>query len=219
MTDPIPGEAPNVISSERLDAIWIDKGNHYSRGAGVCAMELVAWLAGEPHSDHPECTSLVLGAYVRLLNDIMPPDVRQELKPYLPRLIGTAGDGRDVRRAFLAADAAVRVFAPLAFAAQGDHDSAEALRSLAPVTDRASAYDARWTLSAASRFDPNVRVAAEAARTACAAVAAVTADAGDHKWLAHAATNAIRVAATAGHAEVWPEAIALLDRMIKAEEA
>ena len=34
-----------------LNEIVLSRGAHASREKGVCAMELVAWLAGEKHSD------------------------------------------------------------------------------------------------------------------------------------------------------------------------
>ena len=39
--------------------------NHKAREDGMCALEAVAWLAGEPHTDHPKCVSQVIGAFVR----------------------------------------------------------------------------------------------------------------------------------------------------------
>lgn len=41
-----------------LDTIVLLKGNHRKREHGLCIMEAVAYFAGLPHSDHPECTSL-----------------------------------------------------------------------------------------------------------------------------------------------------------------
>lgn len=74
-------------------AIKIDKirrGGHATREDGVCAMEAVAWLAGEPHSDTPECTSPVVAAFVRQWNDSMRSNTEREiLRPLLPKLINT----------------------------------------------------------------------------------------------------------------------------------
>ena len=39
-----------------LDGIELKSGSHHARDHGVCVMEAVAWVAGEPHSDHPLCT-------------------------------------------------------------------------------------------------------------------------------------------------------------------
>jgi hypothetical protein len=69
----------------------------------LCVMSLVAWLAGEAHGDSPACASPLIRAFAIPLNDNMPPAVRQRLKPFAPRIIGTA-DGRDAARAALLRD-------------------------------------------------------------------------------------------------------------------
>jgi hypothetical protein len=74
-------------------------GPHRRPGTGRCAMEWVAYLAGEPHSDAPRTVSPVLAAFARTLNDALGDADRQRLRPYLARSIGTAGDGLDAERA------------------------------------------------------------------------------------------------------------------------
>ena len=95
-----------------LEKITLESGAHESREEGVCLLEAVAWMAGEPHSDHPACVSPVLAAYGRALNDCLPADRRQQLRRFIPLLQGTAGDGRDQARGLMAADWLVRVFMP-----------------------------------------------------------------------------------------------------------
>ena len=68
-------------------------GSYELRQQGVCLMEAVAWYAGENHSDMPACVSPVLRRYGMSLNDRLPAERRQELKAFIPRLVGTAGDG------------------------------------------------------------------------------------------------------------------------------
>src|SRR5690606_20754126 len=93
-----------------LDSITLLSGAHDPNGdKQFCAMEAAAWIAGEPHSDHPECVSPVLGAFLRSWNDALDDKGRQALKPHIPRVIGTAGDGHDEERAWMAADWLVRV--------------------------------------------------------------------------------------------------------------
>src|SRR5712664_1073071 len=81
------------------------RGGHRAVSEGMCATESVAWLAGEPFSASPACMSPVLRVYVQRLNDSWSDVERQDLLPYLPRCIGTAGK-QDIerRRAYLAAD-------------------------------------------------------------------------------------------------------------------
>ena len=47
----------------------LSRGRHHDPGHGVCLMELTAFLAGEPHTDHPACTHPVLAAVARVAND------------------------------------------------------------------------------------------------------------------------------------------------------
>lgn len=79
----------------RLFAIQLKPGNHASRLQGMDAMETVAWLAGEPHSDQPQCTCPVLTYFVNRWNDDLPLPLRNAtLEPLLPRLVGTRMPGR-----------------------------------------------------------------------------------------------------------------------------
>jgi hypothetical protein len=74
----------------------------------MCLLEAAAYVAGEPWSDSPECVSPVLAAFGRSWNDALDDENRQMLKPFIPRLVGTAA-----RRAADAAWAAAReVLAP-----------------------------------------------------------------------------------------------------------
>ena len=78
-----------------LDGTSLDHGVHSSREDGMCAMELVAYIADETHSYEPACASELLTGYTIRLNDNMPKSERQDLKPFLPRLVGTRpGDER-----------------------------------------------------------------------------------------------------------------------------
>lgn len=80
------------------DKYWLAKGPHDNPAGGRCAMEWVAYLAGEKHTDKPACVSPVLRLFCISLNDRLTNDLRQKLRPYLARTIGTADDGRDQER-------------------------------------------------------------------------------------------------------------------------
>ncbi len=73
------------------------------RGAGdrrkgqLCLMSLAAFLAGESHSDNPAIASAVIRRFAMTINDEMPAELRQQLKPFAPLIIGTC-DGRDSER-------------------------------------------------------------------------------------------------------------------------
>lgn len=164
-----------------LDTLVLRSGAHTSPSVGVSLMEAVSAFAGEPWSNSPSCTSPVIAAYARSLNDWLPDDERQWLKAYIPRLVGTAEPDLEQRRAFACADAAVRVFAPLAFAAAGLVEEAAKLGALAPV-DRESAESARsaadsaeWAARSAASLSAwsdaeLMRSAADSARSAARSV-------------------------------------------------
>ena len=67
-------------------------GAHRSPRQGACFMEFASYLAGEPWSDHPECTDPVLAAVARGVNDGVSDARRSELVLLIPRVIGLRGD-------------------------------------------------------------------------------------------------------------------------------
>src|SRR3712207_7304471 len=82
-----------------LDRVELVGGSIGDPGEGrMCLMSLVAFLAGEGHSDAPGCASPVIQAFAVVVNDHMPRVARQRLKPFAPRIIGTH-DGFDRVRA------------------------------------------------------------------------------------------------------------------------
>ena len=117
-----------------IKTYWLDSGMHEQREDGLCAMEWVSFLAGEEHSDKPVCVSPLLTSFCVSLNDALPDDQRQRLRPYLARTIGTRGDGLDDERSWMCADWLIRTYTPtwldLIPSLQAD---AEVLRSLPPV--------------------------------------------------------------------------------------
>ena len=106
-------------------------------------MEWVAHLAGERHSDQPACVSPVVRALCVALNDGLNCTERQRLRPYLTRMIGTAGDGLDESRAWIALDWLIAVYAPTWLRRAGLHDAAAGLSAPdAVVCDSASLHRA-----------------------------------------------------------------------------
>src|SRR5215203_3316849 len=82
-----------------LDRVELVGGSIGDPGQGrMCLMSLVAFLAGEPHSDSPDCASPLVQAFAVPVNDHMPYSERQRLKLFAPRIIGT-NDGLDRVRA------------------------------------------------------------------------------------------------------------------------
>ena len=121
-----------IIHPEALDGIVLKHGSHRTPDAGMCLLEAVAYIAGEPHSDHPDCVCPVLAAFGRAWNDALDDEARNRiLKPFLPRLVGTRSTPEvQDRRAFMAADWAVRTFTPAWLRKAGLHEDAAALEAL-----------------------------------------------------------------------------------------
>ena len=140
-------EKTNKKNLPDLAELMLLHGAHQKREEGVCLMEAVAWIAGEPHSDHPACTDVALAAYGRALNDRLKDDERQLLRPLVSKLVGTRGT-RELakRRAYFLVDRHVRVSIP-AFLRELPRkprpDLAERFEALSPVVDEESAYRAR----------------------------------------------------------------------------
>ena len=87
----------------------------------MCALECVAWLAGEQHSDSPECVSPVLRAVVQSFNDVIPDDAARSyyLRNLIPRLINTrASRWVEGRRIALLVDFMVRELLPMLLRSQ-----------------------------------------------------------------------------------------------------
>ncbi len=126
-------------------------GTHATPEDGRCAMEWVSYLAGEPHSDEPACVSRVLRAFCMTLNDSLEDTPRQRLRPYLARTIGTAEDGLDETRSWMALDWLIRTYAPTWLTAASLHGSAHHLATLPEVVDAPTLKTALASLSRAWR--------------------------------------------------------------------
>lgn len=72
----------------------LSRGKHRSPKTGACFMEFASYLAGEPWSDHPQCTDPLLAHLARCVNDRLPDSRRDEIAPEIPRVIGLRGDHR-----------------------------------------------------------------------------------------------------------------------------
>jgi hypothetical protein len=181
---------PLSIDPTRLAEIQsrsILSGAHDSLEQGACSMELVAYLAGEPHSDHPQCTCPVLGNFVRSWNDSLRSDAQRDrlLKPFLPRLVGTRSTPEvEQRRGMMAFDWLVRVQTPAWLdltPSLAPH--AIALRALPEILTPEDIDAALPTVDAAQKAADAARAAAWAAAGAAAGAAAWDA-ARDAAWVA-----------------------------------
>jgi hypothetical protein len=85
----------DVRLQRAFDRVELVSGSIGDPGEGrMCLMSLVAFLAGEAHSDAPRCASPLIQTFAVVINDHMPHGARQRLKPFAPSIIGT-NDGFD----------------------------------------------------------------------------------------------------------------------------
>jgi len=197
---------------ELLDHIILRSGKHQLFEDGVCVMEAAAWIAGEPHSDHPKCVSPMITEFMVSWNDSLPDDETRDrlLKPLLPLLIGTrTTESDEVVRGYLVIDWFVRVHLPswLRLAGLGDHASVIAgwaaitnLEELQSHTEELSAArSAAW--SAAERAWSAARSAAESAAWSAARSAARSAAESAAESAARSAAES--AARSAARSEAW----------------
>jgi hypothetical protein len=174
-------------------ALPLSQGNHDKPEDGMCVMEMASYLAREPWSDHPQCVSPVIAAFCRSWNDALDDETRQRLKPYAFKVVGTRTTEADEEtRAWMATDWLCRVQAPAWLRLAGLTEHAQALESLARISDATTARSAQPTLDAAHTASAAAGAAARNAAWTAAGDAARTA-AGDAAR--NAAWNAARAAA------------------------
>ena len=120
-----------------IDQYPLRRGAHPTRDDGMCAMEMVAWLAGEPHSDEPRCTCPVIAAFVRACNDALGDAARTRLlRPLVPLLVNTRSTAaRERQRGLLVVDMLVRQLVPLWLGRHRRHEEARLFSHLPVVQD------------------------------------------------------------------------------------
>jgi hypothetical protein len=180
------------MNAERLDEVekWgLKHGSHADVEKGLCVMEAVAYVAGEPHSDHPKCACPRLTAFAIRINDRVDDDTRQKLKPLIPKLVGTrAGFDTEKKRSRFMAHRTITVTLPLLIDAiqlpevsarlRACGDSNEDLRSIGiylreqKEAIRKAAYAAAAAADAAAAYAAAAYAADAAAAYAAAAYAA-----------------------------------------------
>jgi hypothetical protein len=195
----------------------LGEGSHSSLEDGMCAMEAVSYVAGEPWSDAPQCACPVIAAFVRAWNDGLPSDADRDrlLKPLIPRIVGTRSTPHvEERRAYLALDWLVRVYTPAWLdLVESLRPHAQALRDLPEITDIAGATAAGERVRSAREASAAARAAARAAAWAAAWAAALKATmaaaweaAWDAAWDAAARAAALEATMAAAWDAVWAAA-------------
>ena len=204
------------LNQERLTTVMslkLRSGSHTSLERGACIMEAVAYVAGEPWSDSPECACPAVASFLRAWNDGLDAERRQDLKRYIPLLVGSKGsEAIAERRALMAADWLVRTHTVAWLRLAGLNTQADALAGLPEITSmaqvpsirpaieavrsdayaaRAAAWDAAWDAAGDAARAAARDAAWDAARAAAGAAARDAA--GDAAW--EAAWEAARAAA------------------------
>lgn len=85
-------ELKNRIPGNRLEM-----GGH-DTNRQVCLMEAVAFIAGEEHSDHPECVDTVISDVCITQNDNLDSKSRQELIEVIPYILNSKTNSGVVRQ-------------------------------------------------------------------------------------------------------------------------
>ncbi len=173
-----------MIDTAKLNQITtLAHGSHTPNDGEMCAMEAAAYVAGEPWSDHPQCVSPVIAAFMRSWNDALPDEDRTRLLlPLIPDTVGTrTTDDDEETRAWMATDWLVRVHTSAWLRLAGLTEHAQALESCARLADAATAQLEQPKIDAAAR-------AARAARAASDASAAWVSWAASAAWVSWAAS-------------------------------
>ena len=226
-----------------LDTLILEHGSHTSPEHGMCVMEAVAYVAGEPHSDHPKCASRVLTNLLIGLNDRWNANDRQLLKPYIPKLVGTnTGEADEETRRWMITDWLVHEYAPAIFRHVGLTAEAEEFEQFAAITSasewasiRSRIYavrDEQWKRRSEARerlrkqavADADAVAVADAAADAVAdavvdAAAAAEADVAVAVAVAAAVAAAVADAAAAAAADAAAAAAPFKDAIDAAIEA
>lgn len=193
--------------SHPIEQFSLAAGAHATRDHGMCAMEMVAWLAGEPHSDEPLCACPVLGSLVRAVNDTMSEAQRNRyLRPLVPKLIGTRATAAVERvRGLLVVDALVRTLLPMRLRRDGRPDEARLLADLPPIT---RLEHARTALRAVEHFALRQH-----------ATQWVLARAVEGTPAARFVAGAVQVAKSLNDPAAWTAMVGLIERMVEAVPA
>lgn len=185
-----------------IDQHPLRRGAHPSRDDGMCAMEMVAWLAGEAHTDEPGCACPVIGAFVRACNDAMSDDARNRwLRPLVPQLVDTRASAAIERaRGYAVIDGLVRTLLPAALRRQQRDDVANLLADLPPIT---RLHDVQGALRAVEAFARDQQATLWVLQRALEGTAP-----------ARYVAGAVQVARTRDDAATWAATVAIVERLV-----
>ena len=125
------------LSPQALHSIELIRGHAPNRQQGLSAMDAVAWMAGEPHTDQPVTACPTMTSIINELNDTLDDEPRQTLlKPLLPKLLDSRDHRLELPRRYIAHDWAIRTAVPAWLDLAGATRSAQAMRDLPTIQDQ-----------------------------------------------------------------------------------
>ena len=169
------------IIEERLQKfaqLSLQQGKH-EPDSTFCVMEAVAFVAGEPWSDHPECACPIISSFLRSWNDSLPSDAERDrlLKPLIPKLVNTRRTKEiELSRGLMAADWLIRIHTPAWLRLAGLTKQAESLEQLPEITAMKQTKSKSKNGVTITQF-PSLRGPIEAVRNDAAAAWAAAGDA------------------------------------------
>jgi len=156
-----------------LDSLVLEAGRHSRAEVGMSVLEAVTVVSNEKFSDSPRTVSKVIEAFLRAWNDALEDEQRQDLKPYIRKVINSVlTDDVEEHRAWQATDWLVRVQATTWLKAAGLDELAEAIASSQPL----------WGPEEARNVQKLVDIALEQVHHEATAGAEAWTQAGEEAW-------------------------------------
>jgi hypothetical protein len=189
-----------MIEIENLWKYDLRRGNTDHPGNDACLYDAAKWITCGEIGDDPPCACPVIRAYAIGLNDMLPDDQRQRLKPFILRVANNRDPESEPARAEYLIRRAAGVILPIALEAGRLLERAAVLQRVA----RDGTLDDIGII-AEDAAGATARLAADAGRAATAKAAAYAAQAANTRPLSGARAAVAKVAeatADAGNAEV-----------------
>jgi hypothetical protein len=156
-----------------LDSLVLEAGRHSRPEVGMSVLEAVTVVSNEKFSDRPRTVSKVIEAFLRDWNDALEDEQRQDLKPYIHKVINSVlTDDVEEHRAWQATDWLVRVQATAWMKAAGLGDLAEEIEGSEPI----------WGPEEARKTQKLIDIAMEQLNQEAKAGAEAWTQAGEEAW-------------------------------------
>ncbi len=186
----------NQINIQDLWKYDLRRGSSDHPRHGACLFDAGMWLVYGKIGDNPPCSCPIIRPYAIALNDRMPNNERQKLKPFILRVVGNRDpESEELRKHFIILETARKVV-PKAFDEKWPSLAAKARA----IPDNATYADIKQVMQELAN-------AADADATAAAANAAA--------YAAYAAAANAAAYAAAAYAAAWDQAIWILDNVLK----